>query len=179
MGSCNSGLPGELPAIQFRGSIGAAITIPAEKCLGKAMLLLVVEAAVKRLGGVCELLPRIRFVDLPVSILTHFVDQIDAALLRGVRISPGNLLFGLLLPRIHHCCFKSRSILLLLCSETQVGLHLGSAGRGLICDLARGQFCAVRTVARDRRPGDGRAGQQGCSRGENEGLSHNVFLFRI
>ena len=78
------------------------------------MLLLVVEAAVKRLGGVCELLPCIRFVDLLISILAHFVDQIDATLLLGVGIPPGNLLFGLLLPHIHHGCFKSRPILLLL-----------------------------------------------------------------
>src|SRR5664279_6121495 len=97
--------------------------IPAKKCLGKPALLLVIQAAVKRLGGICELLPRIGSVDLLISILAHFVDQIDAALFLGVCIAPGNLLFGLLLPHIHHRSLESRPILLLLCSETQVSLH--------------------------------------------------------
>jgi hypothetical protein len=64
-------------------SIVAAIVVPA---------LLVVETAIKRLGGVCELLACVGPVDLLVGFLAHVGNKVAIALfLRGACIPPGRV----------------------------------------------------------------------------------------
>jgi len=55
-------------------SIGAAIAILSKQSLGKAAFLLIVEALVKRLGGICELLAVVGPLDLIICALAHVVD---------------------------------------------------------------------------------------------------------
>ena len=96
--------------------------LTAEHSLGEAFLLLLVEGYVERLGGIGEFLLVVGPLDLRISVLAHFVEYVELALLLGACVTYRNPAIGLLFTHILHGACKSRPVFLLVCGQVQVNL---------------------------------------------------------
>jgi hypothetical protein len=112
---------GELRPVAFF-SIRLALVLTAEHTFGEALLLLLVEGCVERLGGIGEFLLVVGPLDLRISVLAHFVEYVELALLLGACVTYRNPAIGLLFTHVLHGACKSRPVFLLVCGQVQVNL---------------------------------------------------------
>src|ERR1035438_653508 len=89
---CRFGRPykGKLPVRHSFHLVSVALTVAAKQTFGKAVLLLLVEARVQRLGSVGELLSVVGTLDLGIGILSHFIERIEGAMLLSACVSHCN-----------------------------------------------------------------------------------------
>src|SRR6185295_18020801 len=105
-----------------RRSIGTSSAVEVHQLVGEALLLLLVEARVERLGSIGELLHVGGTVAEKLRTAREVFDQVTGLLLRcpiGLR---GDLPLGARLAGVTHRTLEAGPVLLLLRSEAQIGL---------------------------------------------------------
>jgi hypothetical protein len=114
---------------------------------GEALLLLIVEAYIQRLGGIGERLLIGGPLTQKSGFLAHLLDHVEGAFQLRAFSSQGDLEIGIPLTYVFHGAFDGGPILRLLRREAQVSLDTGSARRELIVDLVCGKFSSVPAIA--------------------------------
>jgi len=114
---------------------------------GEALLLLIVEAYIQRLGGIGERLLIGGPLTQKSGFLAHLLDHVEGAFQLRAFSSQGDLEIGIPLTYVFDGGFDGGPILRLLRREAQVSFDTGSARRELIVDLVCGKFGSVPAIA--------------------------------